>query len=113
MDMDSAPTNTRERVAVSEGDEPAVASEAAAPLSLVQRLAAVRADCDSIGKQDIRMEKDGKSWTIKGHTVEAILSEVRPLLAKYGVGVTPQLVERSYQGNRCDVIVDFEFARLD
>lgn len=99
---------------VAEGAEPAPARQTAeVPMTLTQRLAAVRADCDSIGKQDIQMEKDGKRWTIKGHTVEAILSEVRPLLAKHGVSITPNLAERSYQGNRCDVLVDFEFARLD
>jgi hypothetical protein len=101
-------------VEVAEGAEPAAANESApAPLSLKARLAAIRADCDAIGKQDITMEKDGKKWTIKGHTVEAILSEIRPLFIKHGVSITPSLAERSYSGNRCDVLVDFTLERLD
>lgn len=76
-------------------------------------MAAMRTECDGIGKEDIRMEKDGKKWTIKGHTVEAVLSEIRPLLDKHGLDVTPNLVERTYSGNRCDVIVDFEWERTD
>jgi hypothetical protein len=52
-------------------------------------------------------------FTIKGHTVEAVLSEMRPLLAKHGVDMTPNLVERTYTGNRCDVLVDFTFERTD
>lgn len=53
------------------------------------------------------------SFTIKGHTFEAILSEVRPLLLKHGVDVTPNLADRTYTGNRCDVLVDFTFERTD
>jgi hypothetical protein len=103
---------------VVEGAEPApaedTAAEAPAPrLNIIQRMAAIRDECDAIGKQDIRMEKDGKSWTIKGHTVEAVLSEIRPLFTKHGVGITPNLVERSFRGNACDVIVDWRFDALD
>lgn len=100
---------------MAKGDEPDQANQDTreTPLTLAERLAAIREDCFGIGKEDVRMQKDGKSWTIKGHTVEAVLSEVRPLLAKHGVGLTPSLVERSYNGNRCDVIVDFEWECLD
>lgn len=76
-------------------------------------MAAIRAEAFGIGKSDVTMTKDGKSWTIKGHTVEGVLSEMRPLFAKHGVDFTPNLVDRSYAGNRCDVIVDFEFESLD
>lgn len=83
------------------------------PLTLAQRLAAIREEAHGIGKTDIDMKafKDGKEvkWTIKSHTVDAVLSEMRPLLAKHGVGLLPQLVERTYAGNRCDAIFDFEF----
>jgi len=58
------------------------------------------------------MEKDGKRWTIKGHTFEAILSEIRPLMAKHGVDMTANLVERAYTGNRCDILVDFSFETI-
>lgn len=87
----------------------------AAPLSLKQRLAAVRADCADIGKQDIQMQNADrtKTWTIKGHTFEAVLSEIRPVLARHGVSVMPNLAERTYTGNRCDVLVDFTFERTD
>lgn len=78
-------------------------------------MAAIRDECAGIGKQDIQMQNADrtKSWSIKGHTFEAVLSEIRPLLAKHGVDVTPQLVERTYTGNRCDVLVDFTFERTD
>jgi hypothetical protein len=76
-------------------------------------MAAIRGESFGIGKTDVTMQKDGKSWTIKGHTVEGVLSEMRPLFAKHGVDFTPNLVERTYTGNRCDVIVDFEFESLD
>ena len=72
-------------------------------------MAAIRDECFGIGKTDIEMGK----FSIKGHTFEAVLSEIRPLFAKHGVDVTPNLVERAYNGNRCDVLVDFTFERTD
>jgi len=78
-------------------------------------MAAIRDECAGIGKQDIQMQNQDrtKTWTIKGHTFEAVLSEIRPLFAKHGVDMTPNLIERTYSGNRCDVIVDFIFERTD
>lgn len=123
--MASTQTDTRERVDVAEGGEPAVANvdtgeaeavEQPAPprrLATFERMAAILDECDAIGKQDIQMEKDGKKWSIKGHTVEAVLSEIRPLFSKHGVSIMPNLVERSYAGNRCDVIIDWRFRALD
>ena len=55
------------------GVEPAAANEdpAPAPLTLKQRMAAIRAESFGIGKQDITMTpREGKAFTIKGHTVE-------------------------------------------
>lgn len=72
-------------------------------------MANIRDECAGFTKDDIKMG----NFTIKGHTFEAILSEVRPLLHKHGVDVTPNLVERAYSGNRCDVLVDFTFERTD
>lgn len=89
------------------------------PLTLSQRLAAIRADSFGIGKDNIKMsyfdKKSGekKEFSIKGHTVEAVLSEMRPLLEAAGVLLIPNLVERSYSGNRCDVLVAFEWESLD
>lgn len=114
--MVSTTTDIGRGVAVSEGDEPAAANEDTPKiLNLKQRLSAIRDECFGIGKDDIEMQNADrtKKWKIKGHTVEAVLSEVRPLFAKHGVDMTPQLVERTYSGNRCDVIVDFEFERTD
>lgn len=114
--MGSQATNTAERVGVAEGVEPAAANEdpAPAPLSLKQRMAAIREDAFGIGKDNIKMKsKAGVEFTIRGHTVEAVLSEMRPLFAKHGVDVTPTLVERTYSGNRCDILVDFTFERTD
>lgn len=109
--MVSEKTRDGSGVDLAEGAKPAAAGSAPAeaPRSLKQRLADIRDECFGIGKEDIKMG----SFTIKGHTFEAILSEVRPLLAKHGVDVTPNLVERSYSGNRCDILVDFIFERTD
>ena len=103
-------TNNRERVELSEGDEPAATGQDTPKiLTLKQRLAAIRDECAGFTKDDIKMG----TFTIKGHTFEAILSEIRPLLHKHGVDVTPNLFERTYNGNRCDVLVDFTFERTD
>lgn len=119
--MVSQTTDTRERVAVAprpqptNGDDRPAEKAGETVLSLKRRMAAIRDECAGIGKQDIQMQNADrtKSWTIKGHTFEAVLSEIRPLFAKHGVDVTPNLIERTYAGNRCDVIVDFEFERTD
>jgi hypothetical protein len=114
--MASPQTNTAERVGVPQSDEPAAANEdpKPAPLSLKARMAAIREDAFGIGKDNIKMKsKAGVEFTIRGHTVEAVLSEMRPLFAKHGVDVTPNLVERTYSGNRCDILVDFTFERTD
>lgn len=93
-----------------EGAKPATAEhDTQAARSLKKRLADIRDECAGFTKDDIKMG----TFTIKGHTFEAILSEVRPLLLKHGVDVTPNLVERVYTGNRCDVLVDFTFERTD
>ena len=94
---------------MAESPEPAVADEDTKPRSLAQRMAAIRDESFGVGKSDITMG----TFKIKAHTVEGVLSEMRPLFAKHGVDFTPNLVERTYTGNRCDVIVDFEFENLD
>lgn len=115
--MASPQANHRERVEVAESPKPAAANEDTNPVkawTLKERLAAIRAEAYGIGKDNIKMKsKAGVEFTIKGHTVEAVLSEMRPLLDKYRVDMTPNLVERTYSGNRCDVLVDFEFESLD
>lgn len=78
-------------------------------------MAAIRADADGIGKQDIKMKnKEGtKEWTIKSHTVEAVLSEIRPLLERHRVGLTPMLTDYKLNGNLCVASYDFEFMDLE
>lgn len=78
-------------------------------------MAAIRAEAYGIGKQDIKMKnKEGtKEWTIKSHTVEAVLSEIRPLLEKHGVGLTPMLTDYKLNGNLCVASFDFEFMALE
>ena len=107
--MDRETARDGERVDVAESPEPASPRQDTRSLTLAQRLAAIRADSFGIGKDDITMG----SFKIKGHTVEGVLAEMRPLLVKHGVGMTPSLHDRSYSGNRCDVIVDFLFESLD
>lgn len=117
--MAGAQTNQRERVEVVKGDEP-VAANADTPeafdrtMTLDARMAAITEDAFGIGKDTIKMKsKAGVEFTIKGHTVEAVLSEMRPLLARYRVRLKPSLFERTHTGNRCDVLVDFMFINLD
>jgi hypothetical protein len=106
---------------MAEGSIPALAKEVAEEMkrqremTLRERMAAIRTESCGIGKDNIQMKSaDGsKSWNIKGHTIEAVLAEMRPLFEKYRIDVTPQLIERVYTGNRCDVMVDFEFVNLD
>lgn len=106
---------------MAEGNQTLAANPAAAtevkPLNLAQRMAAIRAESFGIGKTDIELKtfKDGKEkkWTIKSHTVEAVLSEMRPLMQGHGVGLIPMLVSHSYAGNRCDAVYDFEFMDLE
>lgn len=100
------------------------ATEGTAPvdiraLSLIERLALIRADSFGIGKDNIKMSyfdkksNERKEFTIKGHTVEAVLSEMRPLLSEMRVMLLPNLIERTYSGNRCDVLIAFEWESLD
>lgn len=112
----TAPKQKTEVKPVAQAAPPA---EPAKPLTLAQRLAAIRAESFGIGKDNIKMsyfdKKSGerKEFSIKGHTVEAVLSEMRPLLESAGVLLIPNLVERTYSGNRCDVLVAFEWENLD
>jgi hypothetical protein len=77
-------------------------------------MAAIRVDAFGIGKDTIKMKsKAGVEFTIKGHTIEAVLSEMRPLLDEHEIDLWPYLIERAYVGNRCDVIIDWTFERLD
>jgi hypothetical protein len=110
MAMASQTPDTGERVELAESHEPATTGQdTAAPKSLKMRLADIRDECAGFTKDNINMG----TFTIKGHTFEAILSEVRPLLHKHGVDIEPTLVDRAYSGNRCDVLVDFTFERTD
>ncbi len=112
LDLDRKEPDQRERVGVAKGPQPAPAgatpTASERPLTLAQRMAAIRAECSSIGKQDITMG----SFKIKAHTIEGVLSEMRPLFTKHGVHFTPQLETVTHTGNRCDVIVAFEFSDL-
>jgi hypothetical protein len=84
-------------------------------MTLAQRMAAIRSESFGIGKQDIKMKnKEGtKEWIIKSHTVEAVLSEIRPLLDKHGVGLIPMLVDQRMTGNLCVATFNFEFMDLE
>ena len=76
-------------------------------------MAAIRAECFGIGKQTIDMEtKSGAKYKIQAHTVEGVLAEMRPLFDKHGVHFIPQLETATHTGNRCDVVISFEFMDL-
>lgn len=112
--VNEAPNNGS-GVAVVESDKPAdTAEDAIRKMTLAQRMAAIRSESYGIGKDNIKMKsRTGTEFTIKGHTVEAVLAEMRPLFERYRVHLVPNLHERTYSGNRCDVIVDFGFESLD
>lgn len=109
--MASPATDNGGGVSVVESPEPASPDQdtGSRSLTLAQRMAAIRDESFGVGKSDITMG----TFKIKAHTVEGVLSEMRPLFARHGVDFTPNLIERTYSGNRCDVIVDFEFESLD
>ena len=118
LELDRTEPNNAEGVGMADGDVSAESTEHSDEeilRPLILRLADIRSECFSIGKEPINMKsKDGsKSWTIQGHTIEGVLSSVRALLDKHKVGLTPCLIDRAFNGNRCDVIVDFEFINLD
>jgi hypothetical protein len=112
---------------MAEGNQTATAEQAAAAkaaeeaaikaMSLRERLAHIRDHSSGVAKEDIDMEyeKNGqwKKITIQGHTIGGVLAGIRPLLRDYRLLLTPHLIERTYSGNRCDVIVEFEWENID
>lgn len=111
--MDSSETDNRERVAVSEGNEPSTA-KAPTPLTLAQKLAAIRAECSGVKRENITMQaQSGKEFTIQGHTVDAVLHSIRHLLERYSIWLQPNLESVTYNGTRCDVMVIWTWECLD
>lgn len=103
---------------MADGAVSASAEQNTKPLTLTQRMAAIRADASGVGKENITMEglnKKGEKfkYSFQAHTIEGILHGVRALLDEHGVWMEPNLVERTYNGNRCDVIFDFHFENVD
>ena len=85
------------------------------PKTLTQRMAAIRAECAGVGKEEIEMQNKErtKKWTIHAHTIEGVLHGVRTLFDKHGVWLEPNLIEARYTGNRCDATFAFTFENLD
>lgn len=104
-------TNNGSGVEVVESPQPAndESDSKERPPTLTQRMMAIRAESSGVGKENIKMG----SYSIKAHTIEGVLHGVRALLDRYGVWMQPNLVERTFNGNRCDVIFDFYFENLD
>lgn len=115
LELDSKAPGNGSGVALAQSHEPAAAGQDTKPLTLVQRMAAVRSECDGLGKEDIKMQNKEmtKTWTIKGHTIEGVLQGVRGLFDRHRIWVNPNLVSVTHNGNRCDVVVDFEWESLD
>lgn len=115
LDMDSQEPNHAGGMGVSHGDESPDSQEYTANrLTLSQRIAAIRKEAANVGKDDIKMKtKAGAEYTIKGHTIEAVLASIRPLLDKYQVLIMPSLESVAYNGNRCDVVYSWAWEALD
>lgn len=115
LELDSKTPGKRGGVVLVEGNEPAPPGQDTKPLTLVERMAAVRRECDGLGKEDITMQNKEKTatWKIKGHTIEGVLQGVRSLFDRHRIWVNPNLVSVTHNGNRCDVVVDFEWESLD
>ena len=124
LDLDRPAPDQRKGMEVAEGDvatDGQQDSEEAQtlPLTLTQRMAEIRKACAGVGKEEIKMSytdkksNERREYSIQGHTIEGILHGVRSLLDAFGVWVSPNLVNVSYNGNRCDVIVDFTFENAD
>ena len=116
--LDQAPDHAG-GMEVADGAEPADAGQDSVkeeePIkTLTQRMMAIRSECAGIGKENIKMQtKSGKEFSIQAHTIEGVLHGVRNLFDKHGVWMQPQLVERVYNGNRCDAVFDFYFENVD
>jgi hypothetical protein len=69
----------------------------------------MREDSSGIGKEKIEF------GTVKfeAHKIEGVLAAIRPMLTRYNLDLEPNLIERVYTGNRCDVMIDWEFVCLD
>lgn len=113
MELDRKEADNGDGVEAVESDESVAAEEAAKRLTLAQKIVAIRKQCAGIGKEDIAMKikpkngGEGYNVTYKAHTIEGVLVAVRHLLNEHMVIVSPSLVERTYNGNRCDVVFDF------
>jgi len=115
LDMDSQEPNHAGGMGVPDSYEPTDSQEyPASRLTLSQRIAAIRKEAANVGKDDIEMKtKAGAKYTIKGHTIEAVLASIRPLLDKYQVLIMPSLESVAYNGNRCDVVYTWTWEALD
>lgn len=119
MVLDSKEPNTGTGVEDAKGTESAAAEEQTAELTLAKKIVAIRKECAGVGKEDISMQakkKDGSGTyniSYQAHTIEGILVAVRHLLDRFRVIVSPTLVERTYNGNRCDVVIDFVWECAD
>lgn len=117
LDLDRPEPDNTERVEVSESDvttdcKDDTAEEIYRPI--LCRIADMRTECAEVSKENITIQtKDKGSYSFNGHTIEGVLASVRVLFDKHGIGLVPKLVERTYNGTRCDVLVDFKFYSLD
>jgi hypothetical protein len=101
-------------VEVAESDVTIDAGQDTKPLTLAQRLAAIRAESSGVGKENVTVKtKGGDQYSFQAHTIEGVLHGLRVLLDRHRVWVNPNLVDVKYNGNRCDVIVDFIWENLD
>ena len=110
-----AKTDNGGGVQLPNGDEPIAPNEDSNPIrTLTQRMMDIRKESSGVGKEDIQMQNKErtKKWTIQAHTIEGVLHGVRVLFDRHGVWLQPNLVERTFSGNRCDAIFEFSFEML-
>lgn len=125
--MASTPTNTRERVGVAEGPEPAASNEdtgkeaqslaqsADPDANIYQRLWRIERELGRVEKSQtatVRMESGGQyTYQYSGH--DLIMAAVNPLLAKHGVKALPTTTNHERIGNMSVVTVRVDFINVD
>lgn len=122
MAVASAQTDTRERVGVVEGDEPAATKERPLAVSadpqanIIMRLWRAELDIGAVEKAEeatVKTEGGQVAYKYKFTGYDVVVAAVKPALAKHGIKVLPTTVEHSRNGNLTVLTVSVDFINVD